>query len=219
MRVVSGFGKNETVHFQAMPAEKLQDEMQKFLDWLNKKAENSECIMKSAVAHLYFIEIHPFEDGNGRLARAIADMVLFRGLKTKDHLFSMSSELCKHRKIYYSMIQNAEKSNSLDITEWILWYAQSLNNAIKNVLDELDEGQKRKEFWEKIDSLKINDRQRKILQMLLNDFEGKLTSSKYAKICKCSQDTATRDLNFLVSNKILESKNGGRSTEYLFHEE
>lgn len=218
MRVVSGFGKNEIVHFQAMPAEKLQSEMQKFLDWLNKKTENSECIIKSAVAHLYFIEIHPFEDGNGRLARAIADMVLFRGLKTKDHLFSMSSELCKQRKTYYSMIQNTEKSTSLGITEWILWYAECMNNAIKNVLKELDDGQKRKEFWQKIDSLKINDRQRKLLQMLLSDFEGKLTSSKYAKICKCSQDTASRDLNFLVLNKILISKNGGRSTEYLLFE-
>lgn len=219
MRVISGYGKNETFHFEAPPANILQNQMNIFFEWFNGiSCSTIPSVIKSAVSHLYFVELHPFEDGNGRLARVIADMALCQGDKNSicnDHLFSMSAQLCKERKDYYKMLHQVEESGSMDITEWILWYIGCMNRAVLSVLDELKESQNRKVFWNKIDSININERQRKILQMLLTDFEGKLTSSKYAKICKCSQDTATRDIEKLIHTGVLQkSKAGGRSTSY-----
>lgn len=220
MCVISGFGRNEQVHFEAPPAGILQKEMARFFDWFNFDSEeqNLSSVIKSAVAHLYFVELHPFEDGNGRLARVIADMALCRGDKNSahtDHLYSMSSQLCRERKEYYEMLHYIETSGSLDITQWLLWYSGCMNRAVLSVISELEQTQKRREFWAKADSLGINERQRKILGMLLNDFEGNLTSQKYAKICKCSQDTANRDISRLIKADILaKTEAGGRSTCY-----
>ncbi|MBO4706737.1 MAG: Fic family protein [Spirochaetaceae bacterium] len=237
MRVISGTGKNYTVHFQAPPAEILQKEMEMFLKWFNYSDTETHInsVIKSAIAHLYFVTLHPFEDGNGRLARAIADMALCRGDNFDhndvwvvgeatpsygqelrfDHLYSMSAQLCKERHDYYAQLEHAQKQSSMDITEWLLWYIGCMNRAILNVLKEIAESQARKQFWEYAETCDINDRQRKILTMLLDDFQGKLTSTKYAKICKCSQDTATRDIEKLITARIIrKGEAGGRSTSY-----
>jgi len=241
MRVISGNGKNEVVHFQAPPAEVLPEQMSIFFKWFN--TPDSELglnsVLKSAIAHLYFVELHPFEDGNGRMARAIADMALCRGNNfnqnavwtfaeeepvygprvLQDHLFSMSAQLCKERKDYYRMLQQVETSGSMDITQWLLWYVGCMNRAVLSVLSELEQGQKRREFWERVEAFGINDRQRKVLTMLLGDFKGNLTSTKYAKICNCSQDTASRDIEKLIAAGVLQKgEAGGRSTNYLLCE-
>lgn len=226
MRVISGNGKNEKVYFEAPPAEILPEQMSAFFEWFNtpdfELGLNS--VLKSAIAHLYFVELHPFEDGNGRLARAIADMALCRGDKIPEsgprvlheHLFSMSAQLYKERKDYYQKFQEIETAGSMDITSWLLWYTVCMNRAVLNVMSELEEGQQRREFWNHIESLEINERQRKVLTMLLGDFKGKLTSTKYAKICNCSQDTASRDIEKLIKAGILiKGECGGRSTNYL----
>mgnify|MGYP002623516230 FL=1 len=219
MRVISGMGKNEIVHFQAPPAEQLPAQMRTFLDWFNVPATSGN-VIKSAIAHLYFVTLHPFEDGNGRLARAVADMALCRDgssatLSRVGHLFSMSAQLCKERKAYYAQLEMAQKQKDMDITAWLLWYIGCMNRAIITVLDTLQESQKKKRFWEKTDGLAINERQKKILALLLDGFEGNLTSSKYAKICHCSQDTAGRDIEKLIVAGLMQQTNaGGRSTAY-----
>lgn len=238
MRVVSGSGKNEVVHFQAPPAEVLPSQMNQFFSWFNysDSQQGLNSVLKSAIAHLYFVELHPFEDGNGRLARAIADMALCRGNNydqnavwrfhesepvfgprvLQDHLFSMSAQLCKERKDYYRMLQETESAGSMDITAWLLWYVGCMNRAVLSVLGELEAGQRRKDFWERVEQFGINERQHKVLGMLLGDFKGNLTSTKYAKICNCSQDTASRDIEKLISFGILrKGESGGRSTDYL----
>ncbi len=239
MRVISGNSKNQTVHFEAPPAELIPHEMQDFINWFNHRDSemHMNSVLKSAVSHLYFVTLHPFEDGNGRLARALADMALCRGdnyahtdvlvvsenapsygpaLRT-DHLFSMSAQLCKERKDYYAQLEKAQTQDSLDITDWLLWYIGCMSRAVNSVLQELEQGRIRKQFWEYAEQFKLNERQRKILTLLLDGFEGKLTSTKYAKICKCSQDTASRDIEKLMQAKILlKGEAGGRSTEYVF---
>ena len=181
-------------------------------------------LLVAAVVHYQLVTLHPFEDGNGRLARAIADMALCRGDKIPEsgprvlheHLFSMSAQLYKERKDYYQKFQEIETAGSMDITSWLLWYTVCMNRAVLNVMSELEEGQQRREFWNHIESLEINERQRKVLTMLLGDFKGKLTSTKYAKICNCSQDTASRDIEKLIKAGILiKGECGGRSTNYL----
>ena len=224
MRIVSGSMKHENVNYIAPPASALQNEMSIFLDWFNTPAENQNLnnVIKSAIAHLYFVSIHPFEDGNGRLGRAIADMALCKNQEETgypypiDHLYSMSAQLCKERKDYYAHLAEAQSGN-LNITNWILWYLGCMNRAVESVLDELAQVRRRQEFWHQIENLPtaINERQRKILDLCLKGFEGKLTSSKYAKICKCSQDTASRDLEKLTALGIIaKSDAGGRSTSY-----
>ena len=241
MRIISGYGKNEKIHFEAPPAKCISQEMKRFLAWINDsdKNQNLNSVIKSAISHLYFVEIHPFEDGNGRLARIISDMILCRGNNFSeeqvhvfcestplygtriptDHLFSVSAQLCKERKQYYAMLQSVENSQNLDITQWLLWYVGCMNRAVLSVLQELDKTIQRKNFWEKAEQNPINERQRKILQKLLENFKGKMTSSKYAKICKCSQDTASRDIDKLISYGIFtKSQAGGRSTEYFLND-
>lgn len=241
MRIISGYGKNEKIHFEAPPAKCISQEMKRFLAWINDsdKNQNLNSVIKSAISHLYFVEIYPFEDGNGRLARVISDMILCRGNNFSeeqvhvfcestslygthiptDHLFSVSAQLCKERKQYYAMLQSVENSQNLDITQWLLWYVGCMNRAVLSVLQELDKTIQRKNFWEKAEQNPINERQRKILQKLLENFKGKMTSSKYAKICKCSQDTASRDIEKLISYGIFtKSQAGGRSTEYFLND-
>lgn len=236
MRVVSGNSLDPTVHFEAPPAERIPSEMDSFIEWFNQKNPPMNSVLKSALAHLYFVTLHPFEDGNGRLARAVADMALCRGdnfgrtdvpdsfagmphfenrLRT-DHLFSMSAQLCKERKDYYRHLEETQNQDSTDVTDWLLWYVGCMNRAVLSVLSELKKSLFRKSFWEYADGFDLNVRQKKILALLLDDFKGKLTSSKYAKICKCSQDTAGRDMEKLVQANILRKGDaGGRSTEYM----
>lgn len=221
MQVISGPIGREKVHYQAPPAEVLPNMIDSFLNWFNTPASQQGInhIVKSAIAHLYFVSIHPFEDGNGRISRAIADMELSKedgNGNEINHLFSISLQLCKNRKSYYENLKNVQSQTDLDITSWIVWYLNSLKEAITTVLKELDMVVFRKTFWEKVEPLNLNERQKNILGMLISDsFEGNLTSGKWAKICKCSQDTAGRDINRLLENGILaKSEKSGRSTSY-----
>ena len=230
MYVLSGSMNTSVIHYVAPPANQISKEMDTFLEWFNKKAEddNMNGIIKSAIAHLYFVSIHPFEDGNGRIARALSDMTLSRNSNNSfnissneenkrkyDHLFSMSAQLYKERKEYYNQLEIAQKGN-LDIASWILWYIECMNRAVCSALEELVLVLKRKQFWEHVNKEKgINERMKKMLELLLYDFQGKLNSTKYAKICKCSQDTASRDLEKLVKLGILtKGEMRGKSTSY-----
>ena len=222
VQVISGTMGREVVHYQAPPASVVPKMMDQFLRWFNDNPvdQGLDAVLKSAVAHIYFVSIHPFEDGNGRIARAIADMALHRniGFKTRDHLFSMSAQLSKERKEYYNQLENAQTltSGKLDITQWMRWYVQCVIRAVEGVLEELDAVVSRKALWEEANRITINDRQRKILGLLIpGDFKGNLTSSKWALICKCSQDTASRDIRYLLNSGLLrKSEAEGRSTCY-----
>lgn len=221
MQVVSGPIGHEKVHYQAPPATMVPKMINDFLVWFNTPASEQGLshIVKSAIAHFYFVSIHPFEDGNGRISRAIADMELAKENKNNmqiDFMFSISMQLCKDRSKYYENLKTAQVNTDMDITDWILWYMESLKKAINEILEELDMVVLRKNFWDKTNNLNLNDRQKHILGMLISkSFEGNLTSSKWAKICKCSQDTAERDINKLLKNGILaKSEKSGRSTSY-----
>jgi len=213
MQVVSGAIGKEKVHFQAPPARIIEKEMTIFLDWFNKKID-IDSVLKAAVAHLCFVTLHPFEDGNGRIARAITDMQLARSDKLQQRFYSMSSQIQRERKSYYDMLEKIQKSN-LDITEWICWFLNTLHEAIINSEESLSLVIKKHKFWNQYGTAIINARQKKVLNKLLNGFTGKLTTSKWAKITKCSQDTALRDIKDLINKGILkQNKSGGRSTSY-----
>lgn len=221
MQIASGPIGHEKVHYQAPPAPMISKMINEFLIWFNTPASEQGLshIVKSAIAHLYFVSIHPFEDGNGRISRAIADMELAKestNNKQIDFMFSISLQLCKDKSNYYENLKRTQTNTDMDITEWILWYMESLKKAINAILEELDMVIFRKNFWDKIEYLNLNDRQKQILEMLISkSFVGNLTSGKWAKICKCSQDTAERDINKLLKNGILtKSEKSGRSTSY-----
>jgi len=220
MQVVSGPIGREKVHYQAPPADKLEDMVNDFILWFNTPSceQGLNHIVKSAIAHLYFVSLHPFEDGNGRISRAIAEMELS---KDKKELFSISAQLCKDKASYYEILKSVQTKIDLDITEWIVWYLDELNKAIDSVLEELDMVVFRKNFWISAEKLCLNDRQKKILGLLITkNFEGNLTSTKWAKMCKCSQDTASRDINKLIQCGLLvKSDQGGRSTNYILVEQ
>jgi Fic family protein len=213
MEVISGpFGK-EKVHFQAPSAELLEKEMNLFLKWFNSK-QNIDLVIKSAIAHLWFVTLHPFDDGNGRIARALADMILARSDGQSYRFYSMSSQIRIERKRYYEILEETQKS-SLDVTKWLEWFLSCLLNSINASETILEKVVFKHEFWLKNSSKLENERQQKMLNMLLDGFDGKLTSSKWAKICKCSQDTALRDIRDLLEKQILEKLPGGsRSTAY-----
>lgn len=214
MQVVSGAIGREKVHFQAPDAEKLPIEMKRFLDWFNNPAAIDPMI-KAAVAHLWFVTIHPFEDGNGRISRAIADMQLARTDGSPQRFYSMSAQIRQERNKYYSVLEKTQ-SGDLDITEWLQWFLECLGRAIDASDVVLSSVMRKAKLWMMPVSQTFNDRQRLMLNKLLDGFEGKLTSSKWAKIAKCSQDTATRDIQDLVAKSILaKDEAGGRSTNYL----
>lgn len=213
MQVVSGAMGKEKVHFQAPDSELVEKEMQRFLGWFNNN-DKTDFVIKAAIAHLWFVTIHPFEDGNGRIARALTDMLLARADKSNQRFYSMSAQIRQERKQYYEVLEKTQKGN-LNITEWIKWFLQCLVNAL-NVTDSiLTRVLIKADFWNKHSETIINERQKKLLNRLLDGFEGKLTSSKWAKIAKCSKDTAIRDINDLISKDILQKEDaGGRSTSY-----
>jgi Fic family protein len=214
MQVVSGAMGREKVHFEAPASKRLKMEMKLFLDWFNSDL-SLDPVIKSAVAHLWFVTIHPFDDGNGRIARAIADMQLARA--DNDHLryYSMSAQIRLERNSYYTILEKTQKG-TLDITEWLKWFLACMDRSL-NVTDEkLKQVLSKSKFWDKHLNTSINERQRKMINKLFDGFTGKLNSSKWAKITKCSQDTALRDIQDLLTKKILKKEEaGGRSTSYL----
>jgi len=213
VRVVSGHMGKEIIHFEAPPAEKVEREMELFLDWLNNETA-MDLVLKAALAHLWFITIHPFDDGNGRIGRAIADMMLARSEKSSRRFYSLSAQIQIERKKYYAILEQTQKG-SLDITAWIEWFFGCLGRAIDAALATLETVINKAQFWEKLAEVSLNERQKKIINRILDGFEGKLTSSKWAKIAKCSQDTAYRDILDLVERGILtKNAEGGRSTSY-----
>lgn len=213
MQVVSGPVGRETVHFEAPDADRLDGEMTRFLDWFNSPP-SIDPVLKAAVAHFWFVTIHPFEDGNGRIARAIADMALARADRSKERFYSMSSQIEAERKAYYEHLERQQR-NDLDITEWLAWFLGCLDRAIASAEDTLAAVLYKARLWEKANRRPVNDRQRLVLNRMLNGFQGHMNTSKYAKLAKCSTDTALRDIRDLLDRGILiQNPGGGRSTSY-----
>lgn len=218
MQVVSGPMGRETVHFQAPDSDRLQTEMEAFLDWFNSAAQ-LDPVIKAAVAHLWFVTIHPFDDGNGRIARAIMDMLLARADKNRRRFYSMSAQIRNERKAYYQILEETQKG-LLDITEWLQWFLLCLDRALAVTDNTLAEVMRKAKFWDRAATKTVNDRQKLMLNKMLDGFKGNVTSSKWAIINKVSQDTATRDLQDLVERGLLAKEPaGGRSTAYVLIEE
>ena len=213
MQVISGpFGK-ETVHYEAPVAGQLDAEMKSFLDWFNRQ-EDIDPVIKAGVAHLWFVTIHPFDDGNGRIARAIADMALARSEDSPQQFYSMSAQIGMERKAYYDILKSTQKGG-LDITQWLEWFLACLERAFDGAEKILEAVLGKAEFWKKHAATRLNERQRDMLNRLLDGFEGHLTNSKWAQIEKCSADTALRDITDLLEKGILQkAAGGGRSTNY-----
>lgn len=213
MQVVSGALGIEKVHFQAPDSAILEKNMNQFLDWFNGNT-TTDLVIKAAVAHLWFVTIHPFDDGNGRITRAITDMLLAQSDKSNQRFYSMSAQIRLERKQYYGMLEETQKGN-LDITEWIVWFLSCLISSLKSTDSILTKVLFKADFWQKHVDIDINERQKKLLNKVMDGFEGKLTSSKWAKIAKCSKDSAIRDINDLIVKGILQKETaGGRSTNY-----
>ena len=213
MEVVSGAVGKEHVHYQAPKAKRLDGEMQAFLKWFNASAD-IDPVLKAGLAHLWFVTIHPFDDGNGRIARAIADMALARSESSPQRFYSMSAQIRQERGAYYDILEETQKG-TLDITPWMEWFLGCLGRAIDGAQTTLGAILTKAHFWEAIAGVAINERQRLVLNRLLDGFEGKLTTTKYAKLAKCSHDTALRDILPLVERGILaRNPEGGRSTSY-----
>lgn len=213
MQVVSGPLGREKVHFEAPAAERIDSEMEKLLDWIENEIE-VDPVLKAAISHLWFVTIHPFEDGNGRITRAITEMILARSDNSIKRFYSMSAQIRVERKQYYEVLERTQKGNS-DITEWILWFLECLQEAINSTYGVLQKVLQKAEFWKIHSSTILNKRQQKMINRLLDGFTGKLTTTKWGKICKCSQDTALRDIQDLIKKNILQKEpSGGRSTNY-----
>jgi Fic family protein len=214
MQVVSGPIGRPRVHYEAPKAVRLAKEMQAFLKWFHQD-ESLDLVLKSAIAHLWFVTIHPFDDGNGRIARAISDLTLARSEKSPQRFYSMSAQIREERKAYYDILETTQKG-SLDITRWLEWFLDCLDRAIAGAEKTLADVFKKARFWETHNNQTFNERQRVMINRLFNGFEGKLTSSKWAKMTKCSPDTALRDIDDLLRRNILmKDAGGGRSTSYL----
>jgi len=213
MQVVSGAMGMEKVHFQSPDSSLIEAEMNRFLTWFNTNNE-LDLVLKAAVAHLWFVTIHPFDDGNGRITRALTDMLLAQSDRSSQRFYSMSAQIRIERKQYYEILEKTQKGN-LDITDWIKWFLSCLKNALKSTSTVLNRVLFKADFWNRHAKTVMNERQKRLLNKILNGFEGKLTSSKWAKIAKCSKDTAIRDINDLISKNILQKEEaGGRSTNY-----
>ena len=214
MQVVSGPIGKEKVHFEAPSAERIEQEMKAFLAWMAVK-DDTDPVIRAGIAHLWFVTIHPFEDGNGRIARAIGDMELARADGIPDRFYSLSSQIEAERKLYYNQLE-AQQRGTPDITEWLSWFLDCLGRAISNAEITLGNVLSKAQLWDTINQKPVNDRQRLIInRMLENDFEGFINTSKYAKLAKCSNDTALRDIQELKKRGVLiQNPGGGRSTSY-----
>lgn len=214
MQVISGRPGKENIHFEAPNAILVENEMNQFLDWFNNENE-VDLVIKSAIAHLWFVTIHPFQDGNGRITRSLTDMLLAQSDNTTQRFYSMSAQIRLERKRYYEILENTQKGD-LDITNWLKWFLNCLIISIKSTDITLEKVIIKANFWNRHSKTIINTRQKNLLNRLLEGFEGKLTSSKWGKIAKCSKDSAVRDINDLIKKEILEKENaGGRSTSYV----
>jgi len=214
MQVVSGPLGHEQVHFEAPVAARLPGEMGLFLRWFNDETWNTDAVLKAAIAHLWFVTVHPFADGNGRIARAIADMALARSEGSPQRFYSMSAQIGLERNAYYDTLEQTQKAG-MDITPWMIWFLDCLGRAIEAAQITLKDVCARTRFWESIQGISLNERQRLMLNRLHNGFEGKLTTVKWAQLGKCSHDTALRDIQELVNRGILvRAPEGGRSTSY-----
>ena len=213
MQVVSGAFGHEKVHYEAPKAARLAREMHDFLEWYND-GWGLDPVLKAGIAHLWFLTLHPFEDGNGRIARAIADQMLARSENSSRRFYSMSAQIRRERNVYYSNLEATQRGD-LDITSWLEWFLACLDRAFAGTETILARILEKAQFWERYGQWPLNERQRLVINRLLDDFEGKLTSSKWAKLTKCSQDTALRDIEGLVKSGILlKDAAGGRSTSY-----
>jgi Fic family protein len=213
MQVVSGAMGKERIHFQAPDAKKIPKEITVFLKWFNKD-DQLDPVLKAGIAHLWFVTIHPFEDGNGRIARAVADMQLARADKAKQRFYSMSAQIRSERSKYYELLEKTQKGN-LDCTEWLEWFINCLKGSVNAADSILASVLAKANFWKTHSYTPLNERQRKMVNKLLENFEGKLTSSKWAKMMKCSADTALRDIQDLITKQVLKKEAaGGRSTNY-----
>jgi len=235
MQVVSGPIGRQRVHFEAPPADRLEAETSHFLDWLNG-ASNEPPLIKAGLGHLWFVTLHPFDDGNGRIARAIGDLLLARADGSPQRFYSLSAQIQRERKAYYDILERTQKNlpganfraspeggrhkdvpanRSMDVTEWLAWFLNTLHRAVDQAQHTLDAVLTKARFWQRWATTPLNERQMKLLNKLLDGFEGKLTSSKWAAIAKCSPDTALRDINDLLARGVLrKSDAGGRSTSY-----
>lgn len=213
MQIVSGPMGKERIHYEAPPPEKVKNEMDVFLNWLNGDSK-LDLVVKSAIAHFWFIIIHPFDDGNGRIARAISDLLLARSENSSFRFYSLSSQILLERKVYYAKLQKVQHKEE-DITEWITWFLNCLYRALQATEKTINKVLRKAEFWDSHKETILNSRQRLMLNKLLDGFVGKLKTSKWAKITKCSQDTALRDIKDLIEKGILkQEESGGRSTNY-----
>ena len=213
MQVISGAMGKEKVHYEAVKPQFVKTEMDKFLNWFNNE-KTLDPVLKAAIAHFWFIIIHPFDDGNGRIGRAITDMLLAYAEGSGERFYSMSSQILAERKIYYEVLQKVQHSSG-DITEWIAWFLNCLKNAMRSTENTTQKILSKAEFWNLHEHTPINERQRFILNKLLDDFEGKLQTSKWAKMTKTSADTALRDIKDLVEKGILkQTGEGGRNVNY-----
>ena len=214
MQVVSGPEGRQRVHFEAPVASRLKQEMRTFLHWFNAGPKTLDPVLKAGIAHLWFVTVHPFEDGNGRIARAIADQQLARSEASTQRFYSMSSQIRRERKAYYDILEATQKGD-LDISAWLGWFFTCLDRAFNGTETILASVLRKARFWERHSGEKFNERQKTMLNRLLDGFDGKLTSSKWATIAKSSQDTASRDIGDLLARNILiKDAAGGRSTSY-----
>jgi Fic family protein len=214
MQVISGAIGREKVHFEAPPASCLRSEITQFLNWFNA-SQSLDPYLKAGIAHLWFVTIHPFDDGNGRIGRAIADMALSRADQSRDRFYSLSSQIMKERQGYYLHLERSQKG-SLDATEWLAWFLQCLINAIDSANSNLYSTLAKTQFWQHWQGVPFNERQIKLLNRLLDGFEGNLTNKKWSLIAKCSADTALRDITDLLDRGVLSrGSSSGRSTHYL----
>lgn len=213
MHVLSGAMGKEKIHFIAPPPTQMKFEMDRFIKWFNQ-AGNLDLVIKSAIAHFWLIIIHPFDDGNGRIARAISDSLLAQSDNSSQRFYSLSNQMLQERKQYYAILQKVQ-FNDGDITEWLIWFLNCLFRALEGTRETIGKILEKAEFWDKHKETELNSRQRLILNKLFDGFEGKLKSSKWAKMTKCSSDTALRDIKDLIQKGILkQEESGGRSTNY-----
>ncbi|MBK8698536.1 MAG: Fic family protein [Saprospiraceae bacterium] len=217
MQIVSGAMGKEKIHYQAVDPALVKAEMDKFLDWSNNETK-IDPVLKAAIAHFWFIIIHPFDDGNGRIARAITDLFLACAENSPERFYSMSSQILVERKQYYEILQKVQHSSG-DITEWLVWFLRCLRNALVETENTMQKILQKAAFWKLNEYTELNERQRLVINRLLDGFDGKLKTSKWAKLAKCSSDTALRDIKDLMEKGILQQENaGGRSTNYVLTE-
>ncbi len=214
MQVVSGSIGREKVHFEAPPADRLPAETNVFLAWLNDARANDPHLLRAGLGHLWFVTLHPFDDGNGRIARAIGDLLLARADGSTQRFYSLSAQIQRERNAYYDVLERTQKGD-MDVTRWLQWFLATLLKAVEQAHGALDQVLSKAKFWQQASTIPMNERQIKVLNRLLDGYEGKLTTSKWAALAKCSNDTALRDITELLQQGVLhKSTAGGRSTSY-----